>query len=266
MEPVQDNNLGSDPGVRPQSQPQKNHSDLNFYDNPAIAKYLARPDSKGLRDALHKYDHSNGNGRGSDLFTPPTSHPKELLDENGVPIINSPSQQKALAEWNATNGALGKAKESDSKTGQTPIAQNGASGGTAAAAQSAGKIADSLQKGDTSAVLEGGKDLAKSAGGTWLVDFLWYSTLEVFPGALYGLPALNIYMLIGVFAQSPEWHQLSKWKMITIILMDLLVAFLILLFIITIIYAYCTGLTGAVTKAASTVGIIPDYCSSFGIK
>jgi hypothetical protein len=260
MEPGQDNNKGSDPrGVRPQN----NHSDLNFSDNPVIAKYLARSDNKSLRETLKKYDHPN---------TTPTSQPRDLLDENGAPIINSASQQKALAEWNATKGAP---KGSDPKAGQTPItgtvgagpkSQNGVPGGTAATAQSAGKIANSLQTGDTSAVLEGGADMAKNVGGKWLVDFLWYSTLEVFPGALYGLPGLNIYMLIGIFVQSPEWHQLSIWKIITIILMDLLVIFLILLLIITIIYAYCTGLTGAVTKAASTVGLIPDYCSSFGIK
>ena len=141
--------------------------------------------------------------------------------------------------------------------------QSGVSEGAAATAQATKKVTDALTNGGSAGESEAGVGMAATAGGAWLVDFLWYSTLEIFPGAIYGLPALTLYMLIGIFTQDSAWHQLAKWQMIVIILCDLLLIFLILLLIVTIVYAYCTGFVGAATKTATAVGAAPDFCSAF---
>ncbi len=109
--------------------------------------------------------------------------------------------------------------------------------------------------------------VAKKMAGRGFIDFLIWSDIEFFPGALYAAPILTIYMFIGLLKPDPFWHQLKTWEKVLVLGIDILL-FVIIVLAIALIGYFCNGVLGGVLKFIApvtntfgwTVGQIGTFC------
>jgi hypothetical protein len=111
-------------------------------------------------------------------------------------------------------------------------------------------------------------DLAKAGAGYVVIDLLWGSFMEPWPGWLWAIPLLDLYIIIGFFKKNNAFfQQLAKWKKILVMavsgLIFALLAGLIFALIIAVIAYYCTGITGGIIKVAHAISGYFPYCTYF---
>lgn len=123
--------------------------------------------------------------------------------------------------------------------------------------QDAANLAAAAQQGQ-------GAEAAKQAGeklaGSLLVDILFDSmfTLALVPLVV---PALDIYVLVGFFTNNPVWHQLKTWRMVVLVIFNILLALAIIVLVIVIIYGVCSGFSGFVIKIMGIFSSSFSFCS-----
>ncbi len=87
------------------------------------------------------------------------------------------------------------------------------------------------------------KNAIKSFGSAWILEFLYYSMWEIFPGGLYAVPLLDLYLVIGFFKKdNPKWHYFSKIRTISIVAFSIVYWFMVLVVIMAFAYSVCNGL------------------------
>lgn len=213
--------------------------------------------ARNLRNRPNINTRSAGNSGSAGDFR---SNPAAPLERSSVAIPSASKTDDAAA----TNGAAGAsiaASAASSQAAQTAV--GGVSEGAAATMQGAAAVTQALQNGGVADAVTAGVSAARGVAGAWLVDFLWYSVLEIFPGALYGVPALTIYMVIGLFNSKPEWHQLAFWQIAAILFIDIMLLTVILALLIAMIYYYCESpLVGTFVKIGEFLHFLPQFCST----
>lgn len=113
---------------------------------------------------------------------------------------------------------------------------------------------------------------AEQVAGLWLIDFMWGSLIEVFPGALYALPFFNVYLLISIFKREDKatgknvfWHQLGFFQTLVILLLDAVLVLLFILIIYVVFWTLCsTGIKAGIALTTFSTKIY-SMCSSLGL-
>ncbi len=198
---------------------------------------------------------------------------KELPPEAEQAQPAAPAAEQSDAEKKYYQGPPGEQAAAAQKESETakPLAQEqtSAEGGQSPQEepqQNPGAEADqpgAAQPAEAEAPAEQAKAAVEGAGGKWLINFLYGSMLTVV-GIIWALPALDIYVLIGLFSKNPILHQLSTWQKVVLALVNILVAILIMMLIYAVFYTVCTGLLGVVAKAVGF--FFPQYafCKDLG--
>ncbi len=94
---------------------------------------------------------------------------------------------------------------------------------------------------------------AEILAGKEFVSFIWSTVLESLGiGLLWAIPVFDIYIVIGLFSKRPFYHQLPKWQIIGILILNLMVLFFILMLISLVFKTICTGIiAGTFRKVGS---------------
>ena len=110
------------------------------------------------------------------------------------------------------------------------------------------------------------KEEAEILAGKEFVSFVWSTVLESLGiGLLWAIPTFDVYMLIGFFSKRPLYHQLPKWQIAGILILNVLVVLFIVMLISLVFKTVCTGIVaGTFRKVGSlfsdTAGSIDEVC------
>lgn len=110
------------------------------------------------------------------------------------------------------------------------------------------------------------KDDAEVLAGKEFVTFIWSTVVESLGiGLLWAIPTFDVYILIGLFSKRPLYHQLPKWQIAGILILNVLVLLFIIMLISLVFKTVCTGIiAGTFRKVGSlfsdTVNSIDEVC------
>ncbi|MEK7652241.1 MAG: hypothetical protein AAB351_03545 [Patescibacteria group bacterium] len=104
------------------------------------------------------------------------------------------------------------------------------------------------------------KDELEKVAGKKFVSFVWSTVEESLGiGLLWAIPTFDVYIIIGWFNKRPFFHQLPKWQIVGILIINLLVIFTIIMVILLTLKAMCSGFwMSAFRKALSFVNDTAD--------
>jgi len=110
------------------------------------------------------------------------------------------------------------------------------------------------------------KEDAEILAGKEFVSFVWSTVLESLGiGLLWAIPTFDVYILIGLFSKRPLYHQLPKWQIAGILILNALVLLFIIMLISLVFKTVCTGIiAGTFRRVGSlfsdTAGSIDEVC------
>ena len=110
------------------------------------------------------------------------------------------------------------------------------------------------------------KEDAEVLAGKEFVSFVWSTVLESLGiGLLWAIPTFDVYMLIGLFSKRPLYHQLPKWQIAGILILNVLVVLFIVMLISLVFKTVCTGLVAGTFRRvgslfSDTAGSIDEVC------
>ncbi len=110
------------------------------------------------------------------------------------------------------------------------------------------------------------KEDAEVLAGKEFVSFVWSTVLESLGiGLLWAIPTFDVYILLGLFSKRPLYHQLPKWQIAGILILNVLVFLFIVMLISLVFKTVCTGIVaGTFRKVGSlfsdTAGNIDEVC------
>ncbi len=104
------------------------------------------------------------------------------------------------------------------------------------------------------------KDELEKVAGKEFVEFVWSTVAESLGiGLLWAIPTFDVYIIIGWFNKRPFYHQLPKWQIVGILIINLLIVFTIIMIILLTLKAMCSGFwMSAFRKALSFVNDTAD--------
>lgn len=110
------------------------------------------------------------------------------------------------------------------------------------------------------------KEDAEILAGKEFVTFVWSTVVESLGiGLLWAIPTFDVYILIGLFSKRPLYHQLPKWQIAGILILNALVVLFIIMLISLVFKTVCTGIiAGTFRRVGSlfsdSVSSIDEVC------
>lgn len=111
--------------------------------------------------------------------------------------------------------------------------------------------------------LSNAKSISEEVAGKWFVTFMWRSLL-IPPGFLYAIPILDFYIMLGWFSQNPAFHQLKRYQVIALVVINaaVIIAFLVLIFLILQVLCDPWSLSGLGLRFVGLVNSNYDFCGA----
>ncbi|MBU6447706.1 hypothetical protein KGQ24_02615 [Patescibacteria group bacterium] len=182
----------------------------------------------------------------SPYYQGPPQEQHQPQDQDQMPQEKPAQQQKQPGAENPEDQGQQNPEEDQPPEENAPVSPQDAANFAAAAQQGQGA--------------EAAKQAGEKLAGSLLVDILFDSmfTLILAPLAII---ALDIYVFVGFFKKNPVWHQLKTWRMVVLVIFNILLALAIIILVIVIIYGVCSGFSGFVIKIMGVFSSSFSFCS-----